>query len=249
MCLKILEMIRAGDKHSAQVVTVQVLYVDPLMTNPPPIDVPLIAKFYDPLYFDHERDDVDPFLCIDHAYSHEAAAYKALHKLQGTIIPRFYGSHTCELQILNENALRSVRLILMENVHGTCMQKLNPMEFTQSERQNILKAIVDAESLIYTYNVRHRDVHPRNILVLHGDLDTMRVIFVDFGKSLIGRAPPHVPPEEEQKYDPGVPISPLLRWNQAWWHFEEWIDWEWHGWLEYNYSSTRTSIMADMAPI
>jgi serine/threonine protein kinase len=254
MLLKILETVRAGDGHSAQVLTVQAFQIDPMMTNPPPSEVQLIAKFYDPLYFDHEQDDADPFLCTDHAYSHEAAAYMTLHQLQGTVIPRFYGSYTCELQISNEKTSRAVRLILLENVPGTCMQKLQPMEFTLSERQNILKAIVDAESLIYTHNVRHRDLHPRNVLVLLSDVARLRVVLIDFGKSLIGRAPRHALSEEKLRYLPGVPISPLLRWNQAWWphlqeDFEKWIDWDWQPWLENHYGFTKASITPDMISI
>ena len=224
------------------------------MTNAPLSDVQLIAKFYNPLYFDHKQDDADPFLCTDHDYSHETAVCKALYQLQGTIIPRFYGSYTCELPIPDGKTSRSVRLILMENVPGICMQKLKPVDFTQSERQNILKAVVDAESLLYTHNVQHRDVHPRNILVLRSDVATLRVVLIDFGKSLIGRVPCRALPGEEQKYRLGVPISPLLRWNQAWWRhrqkvLDEWIDWDWQPWLEYHYGSTRASITADMVSI
>jgi serine/threonine protein kinase len=254
MRVKILGTVRAGDGHSAQLVTIQAFYIDRKMINAPPSDVHLIAKFYDPLYFDHEQDDVDPFLCTDHDYSHETAVYKALCQFQGTIIPRFYGSYTCQLPIPGGKTSRSVRLILVENVPGISMQNLKPLDFTQSERQNILKAVVDAESLLYTHNVRHMDVHPRNILVLRSDDATLRVVLIDFGKSLIGRVHYRASPGEEQKYIPGVPISPLLRWNQAWWHdrqdfFDEWIDWDWQPWLEYHYGSTRASITPYMISI
>ncbi|KAN0075112.1 hypothetical protein V8E54_007723 [Elaphomyces granulatus] len=254
MCLKILGTIRAGDRHSAQLVTVQAVHIDSGMTNAPPSGVQLIAKFYDPLYFDHEQDDADPFLCTDHDYSHETATYKALHQLQGTIIPRFYGSYTFELPIRDGKTSRSVRLILMESVPGTCMKDLSPIDFTQPERQNILRAIVDAESLLYTYNVQHKDIHPRNILLLGSDVSTLRVVLIDFGKSLVGRIPYRALPGDEAKYLPGVPISPLLRWNQAWWDyrqdvFNEWIDWDWQPWLEHCYGSTKASITADMISV
>src|SRR6266487_4090033 len=39
MLLKILETVRAGDGHSAQVLTVQAFQIDPMMTNPPPSEV------------------------------------------------------------------------------------------------------------------------------------------------------------------------------------------------------------------
>jgi serine/threonine protein kinase len=151
------------------------------------------------------------------------------------IIPTFYGSYSCELPIQDGITSRSVRLILMESVPGTCVKDLRQMDFTQSERQNILRAIVDAESLLYTHNVQHRDIHPRNILLLGGDVSTLRVVLIDFNKSLVGRIPYRALPGDEAKYLPGVPISPLLCsvcWNQAWWDrrqdvFNEWIDWDW----------------------
>ncbi|KAJ8097728.1 hypothetical protein POJ06DRAFT_20404 [Lipomyces tetrasporus] len=110
------------------------------------------------------------------------------------------------------------------------------------DRQVIMKAVVEAESLLYTHNVLHRDIHPRNILVLSAATATYdrRVVVVDLGDADIGRSPRPKDPEAEARYLPGVPISPLLRWNVAWWRhrqsfFSTWIDWDWQSWLEHNY--------------
>jgi hypothetical protein len=85
--LKIFETIRVEDGQNAQLVTVQASsHITPNNSNAPPSDRCLVAKFYDPLYFDHEQDDADPFLCTDYHYTHEVAAYKALDPLQGTNI-------------------------------------------------------------------------------------------------------------------------------------------------------------------
>ena len=253
--LKILETIRVEDGQNAQLVVVQASsHITPNNSNAPPSDRCLVAKFYDPLYFDHEQDDADPFLCTDYYYTHEVAAYKALDPLQGTIIPKYYGSYTCELPILGGNQ-RSVRLILMEAVKGNSMQHLKPTDFSQSERQNIMKAIIDAESSLYSHDVSHGDLHPRNILVSGSAtaISTLRVILIDFGNARLGRAPIWATPEEKQKYLPGIPISPLLRWNKAWWCdrqivFDEWIDWDWQPWLEYHWSAG-AFITAEMVSI
>ncbi|KAK9235011.1 hypothetical protein V1525DRAFT_411229 [Lipomyces kononenkoae] len=157
--LRIVESVRLGDNYNAQVAKVQVECVIPHESSSPP------QKFYDPLYFDHEQDDVDPFLCVDRHYSHEVAAYNALSDLHGSTIPRYFGSYSLELPA--EATVRSVRLILMEFISGTSMLQLNPSDFSQLQSQVIMKAIVDAESLVYTHNLRHRDIHPRNILVLN----------------------------------------------------------------------------------
>ena len=56
--LEIVQHIRAGDKKSAQVVLVQVISSS---TTELEKAKRLVAKIYDPLYFDHEQDDVIRF--------------------------------------------------------------------------------------------------------------------------------------------------------------------------------------------
>ncbi|EGC44977.1 conserved hypothetical protein [Histoplasma capsulatum var. duboisii H88] len=248
--LKIVEPVRIGDQQSAQLVTVHMVDKTPDISDLIPTDKHLVAKFYDPLYFDHEQDDADPFRYTDLAYSHETTAYQLLYPLQGTIIPRYYGSFTLELPIPNKSCSRSIRLILIEKVPGISMQCLNPTNYPQSERQNILKAIIDAESLLYTHDILHKDMHPRNVLVL--DSADRRVVLIDFGYCGIGRTPSNSSPEWKAKHLPGVPISPLLRWAQVWdrhANFHEWIDWDWQTWLEHCYEFTKASITEHMRSV
>ncbi|OJD12221.1 hypothetical protein AJ78_07146 [Emergomyces pasteurianus Ep9510] len=212
--LKVATPVRIGDQHSSQLVTVRVVDKTPDISDSIPIDKYLVAKLYDPLYFDHEQDDVDPVRYTDLAYSHETAGYRLLYPLQGIAIPRYYESFTLELTIPNKRASRSIRLILIEKVPGVSMQHLNPNNYTRSERYNILKAIVDAESMLYSHDLLHRDIHPRNVLVLDSTL--RRVVLIDFGYCGTGRTPSNCPAEWKAKYLPGVPISPLLRWDQGW---------------------------------
>ncbi|EEH47849.2 uncharacterized protein PADG_03933 [Paracoccidioides brasiliensis Pb18] len=199
--------VRIGDQHSAQLVTVYMVDKTPDILDSIPTDKYLVAKLCDPLYFDHEQDDVDPFRYTDLAYSHETAAYRLLYPLEGTVIPKYYGSFTLELPILNKKTSRSIRLILIEKVPGISMQRLNPTNHTRSERQNILKAIVDAESMLYAHDILHRDIHPRNVLVL--DSAHRCVVLIDFGYCGIGRTPSNSPAEWKAKYLLGVPISPI----------------------------------------
>lgn len=155
---------QVGDNQSAQLAAAQVLRVTPTTNHGLPTNLTLVAKLYDPLYFDHDQDDADPFLCVNRDYSLETAAYTALSKLQGTVIPRHYGSYSLEIPV-DATKKRFVRLILIEFIPGNSIQQLNPPGFSQLELQTIMKAVVDAESLIYTHNVQHRDIHPRNMLV------------------------------------------------------------------------------------
>jgi hypothetical protein len=79
----------------------------------------LIAKIYDPLYFNDEDGRLNPFLCVDRHYAHESRAYHVLSEMQGTRIPIFYGSYSLELP-----THRTVRLILIEYIPGTTLQSL-----------------------------------------------------------------------------------------------------------------------------
>ena len=113
------------------------------------------------------------------------------------------------------------------------MRNLNPADYSQSERQSIMKALIDAEAELYTQNLWHRDIHLRNILVLDSPVatPTRRVVLIDFGNSWFTRTHPMLPPELAKKFLLSAPISPLLRWSTAWWDylqigFEKWIDWD-----------------------
>lgn len=152
----------------------------------------------------------------------EAAAYTALSKLQGTIIPKYYGSYSLKTPV-DTSKTRSVRLIIIESIPSTSMQQLDPAAYSQLERQTIMKAVVDAESLIYTHNVMHNDVHPRNILLLDNVVTShcRRVVMLDFGRSIVGRSRKPGNRALERRFLPSIPITPLLRWNGAWWPYLE----------------------------
>lgn len=260
---EILGPVRAGDGHPAQLFRVQVISstsVSLACSSLPAV----IAKIYDPLYFDHE-DGVDPFRCVDRAYTHEFAIYARLADLQGNSIPRFYGSFSLSLPGRDDDDdddntdngnIREVRLILTEWIPGTTMQDLDPSRFSQVERQRIMKAMVDAETAIYNHDIVHRDFHPRNIMVppavpgseearettspalAHQEANQVRpIVIVDFGKASTSRSPF---PEWEDRFLPGVPISPLLRWVRPW--KSRCVDWNWREWIRELYEGDRSSI-------
>src|SRR5437667_10359606 len=116
-----------------------------------------------------------------------------------TIIPIYYGSYTYELTTPYGKG-RSVRLILIEAMNATSMRDLNSKLFSRLERQTIMKGIIEAETSLYTHNVLHRDLHPRNVLV---EQDSLRVIIVDFGAA-VGRIHPGATLERKQIYLPGT---------------------------------------------
>lgn len=129
------------------------------------------------------------------------------------------------------------------------MHQMTPAQIAQGERQAIMKAVIDAESVIYTHDVLHRDLHPRNILV-HGTPEQPRVFILDFGKCMLWRARD---PEENLKRRPGQPISPLLRWYKPrgpQGSFLEWIKgWNWKTWLDSVYESTKKDITRELKEV
>ena len=147
---------------------------------PPDSQTQIIAKFYDPLYHDHDQTDVDVFKLIDSTYPTEAGAYTKLSKVQGTAIPHYYGSFTCSFPVRASETedigdqkeeketvegVRHVRLILIEEIPGRSMYSLDPFALSVGQRQSILGAIIDAETAVFTENIRLNDVAPRNTII------------------------------------------------------------------------------------
>ncbi|PWY81454.1 hypothetical protein BO83DRAFT_405929 [Aspergillus eucalypticola CBS 122712] len=192
-------------------------------------DHDMIAKFYDPLY--HDRDDGSPFRAADYDYSHECASYKRLSELQGTVLPRFFGSYTFATKI--DGHSRQIRF------------DLKPKIFSTEERQNIMKQIFHGESALYAKDARHENLCPCNILIKQSKLGRVRAVIIDLGKSVIGRSRNPSNSAEVSEWFLGVPISPLLRWNIYYGNpnsFEDWIDWPWRKWLEVQYKETESTI-------
>ncbi|EEQ33642.1 hypothetical protein McanMca71_004590 [Microsporum canis] len=231
--------VRFGDKHRSQIAAVDILDVKPTKDQGPHPNMTLIAKFYDPLYNDHDTDLTDIFTLVDFSYSDEAAAYLALEPLQGNAIPKYYGSFTLELPVPEHKTNRLVRLSLLEIVPGQAMSTLNPEDFSQRDRQMIMKNIIDTETLLHTHGVMHEDLWPRNIMINSKAKVNRQVVVIDF---------------EDYRFMTssqfhGITISPLLRWNKKsgrTFEFEGWIDWDWQSWLELTYEDTRDSITEEM---
>ena len=126
-------------------------------------------------------------------------------------------------------------------------------DVSRDVRKAVMKRIVDVESQFYKINLRHRDVHPRNIIIqgINADLSSLRIKFIDFGHAAIGRSPDPTDYEFEAEFLPGIYISPLLRWfkhrsRPPAGNFEEWIDWDWNEWLLKTYQSDIKDITFDM---
>ena len=223
--LKILDSIRTGIGRPAQIAKVVVTGIAD--------GSPVCAKFYDPYFWGLGDCGVDPFRAVDGMYSREAAAYVKLSALYGTVIPRYYGSFTCDLPV--DGSYRSVRLILMDYVEGMGMETFDfdgGDELPQSTRQNVMMKLIEADSAISAQGISHNDLAPRNVLLGSSDPDqlqspSLRVAIIDFGSARLGHFGP--------QYD--KPVSPILRWHKHS-HLRSsfgaygWIDWDWPSWTE-----------------
>jgi len=219
--------IRVGDGHRAQIVVA---------------NGDRVAKIYDPLYYPaykcgFKRNDV--IMETDYDYSREAAAYNELRgPFEGTIIPKYYGSWTCDITVDTPSGPRKrpVRLILMEFIDGVCMEDLDPNDFTEEERSNIMVKAIVAEDALAFHGVQHRDFAARNV-ICSGNLrsNDLRVVIVDFNISVVTRLAYCRTPSDHHR----LPASPIYRWRRIRPQFGEgWLpptrekfnEWLWKHW-------------------
>ncbi|KAK2760329.1 hypothetical protein FQN54_002397 [Arachnomyces sp. PD_36] len=251
---EIVDEIRAGVYEPAQILVVRIIQAPPEFFKKLGSTTQIVAKFYDTLYWDHSDDGGDPFHYVEHQYTHEAATYERLTELQGKIVPIFYGSYSLELPIDHPSeASRSVRLIVMEQIHGSSLLQLKPEDSSQAQRQRIMKLLIDGESAIYTHDIVLGDLHPRNVLV-EQDKDAAqqirRVVHIDFGINMMSRSWwANSDLASEQRRLPGTFVTPLFRWLKLFGRelkFRMWVDWDYQRWLEAEYSHTLSAVTPEI---
>ncbi|KAI4712309.1 hypothetical protein J4E89_002575 [Alternaria sp. Ai002NY15] len=214
--LTITDIIRTGSIYGAQVVLV---------------NGDVVAKIYDPLYddeFDIFDDKRDVVVLSDGDYSREAAAYDELRRdpKAQRVVPEYYGSWTIDVNTLVDGQMytRHVRLILMEYVPGTVMTGIRPHLLPAETRSTIMKKVLEAESLIFAAGVLHRDIAPRNVMLVSpstaSSLDDpdVRVVIIDFNVSNVIRLSEPRPGDSDSTYIqqqwPGRIMGPATRfWN------------------------------------
>ncbi|PYH88128.1 hypothetical protein BO71DRAFT_489001 [Aspergillus ellipticus CBS 707.79] len=242
LLLEIRDTIRVGDGHNAQVFTVQAQANQELV----PREEVLVAKVYDPLYFEDDGGLFDPFLCMDRYYTHEAEAYKMLAEYQGGLIPKFYGTFSLEIPVDGAEA-RIVRLILIEYIPGWSMQQATPSDFPRPVRQQMMKSVVELESDVYGRDIRLSDLSPQNVMIARFDSHPERkLVFIDLAGAVLGRVPADILAMGIELFQ-GQYISPLLGWKRSTpYEFNDWIDWEWEAWIMTEFTYTEASITPEI---
>ncbi|KAK1763764.1 hypothetical protein QBC33DRAFT_214854 [Phialemonium atrogriseum] len=157
-----------------------------------------VAKIYDGV--DYPLVDYrgfDYMYLADQDYSCEAAAYQSIPEhLQGSTVPRYFGSWTCSVETGIPGRHRSARLILLEHVDGECMLDMilhakgvtrasgditAPVNYQllppEPKRLDVLAKIIEAEIELFQAGIVHRDVAPRNVII---SCSPMRIALIDF---------------------------------------------------------------------
>ena len=214
--LKFTAVIRSGVNQGAQVVVVN--------DN-------MVAKIYDPLFYNPKHCLVDAVYTADGEYSREAAAYRYLQDYRNLsdILPTYFGSYTAQMTTTTTIEGRSttyeynVHMILIEYIRGRCMRDARRLALS-SARQAIFKQCMDADMRLRHAGVRHGSVCPRNIILVGTDFEKpdVKVKIIDFGQSTIFYHPRYRLKnaaarlkETARKWDPlGRLPSPLC----YWWH-------------------------------
>lgn len=171
-------------------------------------------------------------------------AYHHLQPVYGVLVPRFLGPYSVNIPIPgNIPGSRPVRCILYEYVAGTALHDTEIEDYSTSQRQAIMSAILDAHSILWQMDVSHRDVHPRNVIIVsavEGQKADIRLI--DFNMARCGQRAQrrgHVPSMELE------PRSAIVnRWRDEdmrnWMLDFVWlVDWPWNEWLENEYAKDR----------
>jgi hypothetical protein len=203
--LTITSVLRTGYTYAAQVVVV---------------NEGLLAKIYDPLYdnwvdcWDSRRDVV---VLADGDYTREAAAFEELarspDKRIKKVTPEYYGSWSINVRTIvgNKTYSREVRLVLMEWVRGTVMSSIDAGRIGRYEREGLVEKVLRAESMLFKAGVRHRDVSPRNVVVVNGEKET-GVVVIDFNVSNVLRLSNiDTNHDEVERRWPGHTLGPVTR--------------------------------------
>ena len=178
--LHITSLIQVGSSCGAQVVGV---------------DNDMVAKIFDPLYYEEYEEGWWKQDVVKRArddYVREAAAYDKLRasKTAAKITPKFYGAWSTTITTPIDNGDtkdRTVRLILIQQLHGQCMRSINPRKLRKRVRSKALMKVLDAEAVLYEAGITHWNFRPQNIMINipSGDDPDIKVHIVDFAQSKI----------------------------------------------------------------
>lgn len=252
--LEVCEIVQVGEQSRAQMFKVvfigassEQMYARMNLRN----KTPLLARLFDPVYFEDARGALCPFFCSDHMYIYEVDAYRRLQDVQGTEIPKCYGSFSFSISasMPGDSCVyeREVRMILLEVAEGQKMAEMDPSMFSSGDRQAIISEIIDIESNIYARDVIMLDLSPENIIIdLQKDKRTFDLKLMIDSSNVFTQRDKFLSTVYKKKPFENEFVSPIIHWDQNPAKFSQWIDWEWDSWLEKEFGASTDTITGAM---
>ena len=202
----------------------------------------LLAKFFDPLYADWEWLECDEFYAAESHYAREVQAYHHLKHLQGSIIPRFYGSYNVRVPVTDHPTFRAVRMILIESIPAKSLIEEDADSYTVAQRQEIMAAVIRSESAVRLTGLRHGDIHPRNFLLRWPEHSTpLKVLMIDFDRSTFWKRNVEMGTfgrDDPRRHNTAYMVKGC--WADEFYScivqesFREWVeDWDFYTWLDH----------------
>ena len=131
----------------------------------------------------YEDEEAEPYLWEEHffrllkeSWESEADALSCLTSLQGTVIPKFYGSGNV-VPRANARGIEPLA-ILMEYIHGTSLADIEVGKVNLPPA--IFRPLLDAVKRFGELGVFHADIKDHNVLVCPSGAPT-RAVLIDFG--------------------------------------------------------------------
>ncbi|KAJ6479886.1 hypothetical protein C8R47DRAFT_602083 [Mycena vitilis] len=133
----------------------------------------LVARIYDPLYFDTMIED--RFSIIERAVSCEQEAYRLLHEHQGTMVPQFRGIFVADIPSPGVGVPRHAYVVLLEWLPGIDLRNKMLQEVGKEtvgavtclkHKAGFLNDVARASLQLYRCGIRPEDLMPRNVLLL-----------------------------------------------------------------------------------
>lgn len=249
--LTVVAPIAIGGVRGAQVVACE---ISPRSEGDKPLQA--VAKIYDPVYYNYDylssRHPWDTVWQADSDYSREAAAYEHLQKNVTTFAPKYFGSWTFDLPITSRGAptSRSVRMILIERLDGTCMRDMlvqndpdpdepdDAFHYPEDYRLEVLAMALDGYSRMVYSGLDQKAFASRNVMLVASTkpsaqvpsisgLPIPRVVLLDYNASVVYEL---AAPSDRPQCRTPLPINPM----QLWWSMPTnevvgWVPSEWYG--------------------
>jgi serine/threonine protein kinase len=157
----IIEQIAIGIGRHSQVVIVRIIGAVSMG-----LDVPLVAKFYDPRFCQEVDFSEWPGGRLQRCAvmkTNESKAYRTLEPLQGSEIPNYLGEYTCCSPETAATAYDYPDAILLEFIDLPTLADIQPPDLSMTDRVTLKNRAYIVLSKIHHLGVYHHDIRPANV--------------------------------------------------------------------------------------